>query len=77
MNYSFRITAYKNGTVSWMCDSADAYKSEERAIEAARYHCDYWCRINSGTMEKTDKGAKFFATNKDGERIVHVYEVVN
>lgn len=55
--YVFTITRYKNDVLDYSTDYVDKYPTKVAAIEAARYHADYWKIIHNGRMELTPDGA--------------------
>lgn len=75
-NYTFRITRYVNGRIDYSTDNAYGYPTRERAVEAARYHADYWKAILHGSIMKTNDGAKVYAETANGDRLLTYYEVI-
>ena len=74
--FSFRVTCYKNGSISWVCDDVHEYPSFDRAVEGARYHAEYWGFLRPGSaMVKTEKGAKLYYEN-NADRFLTYYEVI-
>ena len=74
MKYVFTLTRYKNDVLDYSTDDVNDYPTKAAAVDAARYHAEYWEIIHHGKKELTPNGATV-SFRSGNDRYLTRYEV--
>ena len=74
--FKFKTYCYKNGRLSWACDSVESWNTPEEAIEAARNMAKALRPMfRTSEYEEHEKGARVWYVDSCGKRIFKNYTI--